>query len=674
MEYKSYDNQLDNNIEKQELPSKNLNKILEDVIPNTQQRNIAISRRNYIGNSIPTGILGSVGDSIKLAGLDVAGLSYKGVHSFKQDILRELPNHSGYDWGDSIERARLDILREDQPNQNIVMAGGLATNIAAFAAATALTGGVADVVGGAASALRSTNAIEKGLSTVSKFSKANEDFDEAGTIVSSNSINAQRINKANELRDISNPKHGIVRRFATYGALTTPFSYLDNVHFNSKGETYENLKGFGEETALNTAIFGSLEGVTALHRILTTHNSQVSQIGSKEKEVYDNLKKETTPNENSTMPKTYKENEVPEAIEKDVVQNNIKENHEILLDSNTTDTIPEKDHVMDKAEKIVKDNVNNSSTNKELINASFTEDQIKKINNDVLNPRINLAESKFDFDLKDQTSLDLQKVMSDRALTKVQKRQLSRALLARDGVLYNDKNVSLSDPLIASDISINMAKVKDYNNLSGSRKVLYTDEFLKQPYSKVNDYLATKLFRKNTYRNTASINKINNDGEYIAQPYKGGSKITHNYPKWWLEADNNSNDIKALNLLNSEVAKGNKGALYLHALQEEGHKKDVYYHTEALFKHIDDSIKDPMEKQDSLRLLDNYKNNEGMFKERYFTDEEKKMSKDLLDTININIEKFSDIDNKEYFTKIIKKLRDNKIATEKYIICMLGNV
>ena len=437
---------------------------------------------------------------------------------------------------------------------------------------------------------------------------------------------------------IDTPKDGMVRTIANQNLAGLPIAGGGSLHFDKHGQVSADVPEFIENTALNGLMSGLFAGVGKTYSTLALKRSQVTSAGSKARELAEETRSK-------------------------------KEDNIIKPPQNTP--IEDTEHY-DEAEKIVKDNISNAVGNKELIEATFSDDQKKQIINDVLGKKRVSGETYSDIKLSNEASVDYHKIMTDSSLSDISKTKVIRALLSKHGILHQDKNISLDRVTDVEPLKIQMKQIDGFYKESGQRKVLLTDEYRELPFNEKADVLAKSLFKTNPYPNTGAIKYLEKHGYYIDKPYENGSKILHDYPNWYMQHKSGVEDPKLLKELDSMVASGSKHGRYLKGLLEASHKDHVDGHRQGLFKSIRSTIDNHTNEEEANQVLNDYHNSEGMFGPQSFAEEEKKLTDHVMESLEDKKHKFYDDDAENiYYTKVLRKLEDNSKYAESYFLCML---
>jgi len=606
-----------NNISTFDTPDENkVNTGLKQLEPNPLVRQSQLPEQTtYQGTQ--TGVGRSIYDAAKLDVVSGAQDIYNVGAWASQHILGNEPDHGGFNFGDKMELSKLNIASE-HPN-NLVMFG---SNLIGMTAAAII---LPEALGAARVAAASRIASGVGETVASTTAKE---------VAETSLLNKIDISKA-----ISNPKGGLIRRLTTYSVPFLPFEVGSNINYDKQGKANIDTLGFLKDTAINTIPFGIGEGIGAIYRSTVMAESQVTSAGLKATELSDRFKKEDSLKTTERTPGT-------------IEQDNI--NHDL------------------RANETVENNKSNAVGNEELIDATFTKAQKEQIINNTLKPTIKTGKIHSDIRLSDDAIVEYNRIITS-GLDDISKRKLTQAILSKYGVLHNSRTVSLADPTAQAELSTDINQLNKYYKESGARKVLLTDEYRKLPVNKQADKLAKGLFKTQSYLNSGAIKEVEKKGFYIDEPYKGGSEITHNYPNWYMETKRGTEDANLLKELDSMVASGSKHGAYLKSLQEASHKKYTDDYRKGLFNDIEDTMDNHMGMHESNQLLNDYRDGKGMFGARDFTENEKELSDMVMKSIESNEHKFyDDADQNVYFTKIIKKIRDNADAAESYFTCMIG--
>lgn len=601
----------------------NFDEVQRNLEPNPLQRQLDVPQPTYYGGT-KTGLLGSVGGGIKSGLASASQDIYNDVKWVGQHVFGSEPDESGFNFGDRMELAKMNVA-STHPNE-AVMFGTQFLGMAGLAVASApITEGIAGAVG-----------IERAIaSTASTIGKVLGERVSAGEVAINLVADSNILNETNEIKNIASSSQGLIRRFASYSVPLLPFETGANITFNSKGEAHMDTVGFLADTALNSIPFGVVEGVGALYRSTVSAGSEVTKSMDKINQIHkDNpqMKKKVSPLKTDTPLHTIREESQPFL------------NEEVINASNTNDLI---DSAFTKEE------------HQQIIDNASKNGMVKKLSPTTMHADIKLT---------NEGAKDYNDVMTS-FVDSTTKKKLARAVLSKHGVIHNGKIASLDDPVSQAELSTNIKELRTFFKKTGERKVAITEAYRKLPYNQKADKLAKKLFYTNSFANTGSKRLLEREGVYLDKPYVGGSEILHHYPIWYLEGKQGVDDIQSLQELNDMK---NKHGAFLRSLKDASDKRKDDYR-KSLYNSIDDTIDNHISYENASTILDDYKNSTGEFGHKDFSEHEQYLHDEVVKAIESDKEKFFDdsVDNK-YFTKILKKLHNDKIATEKYISCMLN--
>lgn len=601
----------------------NFDAVQRKLEPNPLQRQLDTPQPTYYGGT-RSGFFGSVGGGIKSGLVSASQDIYNDVKWAGQHVFGSEPDESGFNFGDRMELAKMNVA-STHPSEE-VMFGTQFLGMAVLAVATT------PIIDAIATATSVEGAI---ASTASTIGKVLGDRASVGTVASNLITDSTIINKANKIRDISSSSQGLIRRFSSYSASLLPFETGANINFNSKGEAHIDTTGFLADTAVNTIPFGVMEGVGALYRSTVSAGSEVTKSMDKINQIY-------------------------------------KDNPQMEKKVSPLKTDTPLDTVREESQPFLNEKVSNASTINNLIDSAFTKEEYKQIINNAskngLVGRISPTTMHADIRLTKEGAESYNDVMTS-FIDSTTKKKLARAILSKYGVIHEGKVVDLETPSVQASISTKIKELRTFFDKSGQRKVAITDEYRKLPYNLKADTLAKKLFYTNSYANTGSKRLLEKEGVYLDNSYEGGSQILHHYPIWHFEAKQGIDDLESLEELSNMK---NKHGAFLRSLLDASDKRQDEYR-KGLYNNIDDTIDNSLSYEDASTILDNYQNNTGEFSDRDFSEHEKYLHDEVVKAIESDKEKFFDdsVDNK-YFTKILKKLHNDKIATKKYISCMLN--
>ena len=607
-------------------PNENeVNKTLQQLIPNPIERQVSQPQPTYYQGT-QTGVLGSIGGGIKSGLASAAQDVYYDGRYVGKNVFGVEPDESGFNFGDRMELAKMNVA-STHPNEAI-MFGTQFLGMAGLAVASApITEGIAGAVG-----------LERAIaSTASTIGKVLGERASAGAVVDSVITEANILNEANIAKAVTSPSQGLIRRFASYSVPLLPFETGANITFNSKGEAHMDTVGFLKDTALNTIPFGVMEGVGALYRSTVSAGSEVTKSMDRINQIHKdnpNMDRKASPLKTDTPLHTIREESQP----------------------------------------FLNEESQNASTPDELIDSSFTEEEHKQIIDNVLNKNNKQSPASLyaDIRLTNEANIEYHNALTNY-LDNTSKRKLTQAILSKHGVIHNGKIVSLADPVSQAELSTNIKELRTFFDKSGQRKVLLTEAYRNLPYNQKADELVKKLFKTHSYLNTGAKKLIDKEDAFIGEPVKGGSQIVHDYPLWYMEIKRGTEDLQSLKELNAMYDSGSKHGAFLKSLQDAGDKKWTDDYRKGLYNNIDDTIDNHMSLKDAESLIDDYKNNRGIFANKEFTEQESALHDEVMNSIKNDEHKFfDDNDQNVYFTKVLKKMQANKEASEAYFACLLG--
>lgn len=603
----------------------NFDEVQRKLEPDPIQRQLDQPQPTYYRGT-QTGFWGSVGGGFKSGLASTAQDIYNDARFVGQKVFGYEPDESGFNFGDRMELAKMNVA-STHPNE-AVMFGTQLLGMGALAVAAA------PVIEGAATATGIEGAISSAASTAGKVLSERAGV---GTVAESSITEASIINEANVTKAVTSPSQGLIRRFASYSGTMLPFETGANISFDSEGKAHMDTTGVLKDTALNTIAFGVFEGVGSLFRSTVSSGSEVTKSTDKINQMHkDNpeMQKKTSP------------------LKTDMPLHNIREESQPFLN--------------EEAQK--------ATTPNELIDSAFTKEEHQQIIDNTLhsNKRQSPTSLHSDIRLSNEANVEYHNALTS-FLDNTSKRKLTQAILSKYGVIHNGKRVSLADPVSQAHLSTNMKELRTFFDKSGQRKVALTEAYRNLPHNKKADELVKKLFKTHSYLNTGSKKLIDKEGFFIGEPIQGGSQIVHDYPLWYIESKRGVEDAQSLKELNAMYDSGSKHAAFLKSLQDASDKKWTDDYRKGLYNNIDDTIDNHMSLEDAESLIHDYKNNQGIFGHKEFTEQESALHDEVMEAIKKDENKFfDDNDQNVYFTKVLKKMQANKEATEAYITCLIG--
>ena len=425
---------------------------------------------------------------------------------------------------------------------------------------------------------------------------------------------------------------GIARRLGAYQTITTPFTVGDNVYYDSKGHASLDTGKFFSQSGVNLAMFGAFEGAGAAYRRITLTKGG---------------EQATAANELASL--TPEKPESEEAV--------------APFKTDTLDTVRPESQPAPLPEKSQQ-----AKSVKELIESSLTEKQKRQILSDVTNTTLEDKELETDLRLTDEGVIDYNRYVTP-AITGTARRKLIQAILSKHGVLLKGEKKHMDDALAVADVSSIAKNMRTYWKMSGVRKVLLTSEYEKARAQVKNtatlDRLDRELFTTMEYRNQGSLKNPNARDEFLSQ-----SARAHESPLWYRQLKSGEENTKAQIELKAMASKGSRPAKLLQGLLEESNLKKHDGYRMHLLDSLDDVIENHLPPEEADRILEDARNQEGIFSTSALDEEIENMTKGLLEQKGVRF--LDENPQNVFFTKTIKKLQDNVKAAEAYVSCLLG--